>query len=335
MGNLLCFAGRRVQSVAISERAQAAGEATGDAVSQISANTNLGLNAYSAGDYRKAQAFQERILELIPPDRVHERFGRALLPAVNAHGNLALALAQRGAFVDAVRHGQGAIGLADEVSHPYSLGVAAWHLGSIYTLRGDLAEARLILTRARSVAQELTIGFLIPAVALELSALSVLEGRVKDALNLVPPAQAAIAEVGLRWWEALAELRRGEALFAAGRVDEARIAAMRALAFARERGEQGREAWTLRLLGEIAAHPPATSVDTAESLYRQALALAERLGMRPLVAHCHRGLGTLFRRPAMPERADQHLTTATAMYREMGMSFWLEQEKPGMRDRDA
>jgi tetratricopeptide (TPR) repeat protein len=238
MGNLLCFAGRRVQSVAISERAQAAGEATGDAVSQISANTNLGLNAYSAGDYRKAQAFQERILELIPPDRARERFGRALLPAVNAHGNLALALAQRGAFVDAVRHGQAAIGLADEVSHPYSLGVAAWHLGRIYTLRGDLAEARLILTRARSVAQELTIGFLIPAVALELSVLSVLEGRVKDALNLVPAAQAAIAEVGLRWWEALAELRMGEALFAAGRFYEARIAAMRALDFTRERGSR-------------------------------------------------------------------------------------------------
>ena len=324
MGNLLCFAGRRVESVAISERARAAGEATGDAVSQISANTNLGLNAYSAGDYRKAQAFQERILELIPPDRVRERFGRALLPAVNAHGNLALALAQCGALVDAVRHGQAAIGLADEVSHPYSLGVAAWHLGSIYTLRGDLAEARLILTRARSVAQELTIGFLIPAVALELSALSVLEGRVNDALNLVPTAQAAIAEVGLKWWEALAELRMGEALFAAGRVAEARIAAMRALDFTRERGEQGREAWTLWLLGEIDAHPAATSIAIAESLYRQALALAERLGMRPLVAHCHLGLAKLHRRTGDRAKAEEHLTTATTMYREMGMTFWLE-----------
>jgi class 3 adenylate cyclase/tetratricopeptide (TPR) repeat protein len=325
MGNLLCLAGRRVESVAISERAQAVGEATGDAVSQISANTNLGLNAYSAGDYRKAQAFQERILELIPPDR-------ALLPAVNAHGNLALALAQRGAFVDAVRHGQAAIGLADEVSHPYSLGVAAWHLGSIYTLRGDLAEARLILTRARSVAQELTIGFLIPAVALELSALSILEGRVKDALNLVPAAQAAIAEVGLRWWEALAELRMGEALFAAGRVYEARIAAMRALDFTRERGEQGREAWTLHLLGEIDAHPPATSVDTAESLYRQALALAERLGMRPLVAHCHLGLGTLDRRTGDQVKAKDHLTTAATMYREMDMGFWLEKAEGALKE---
>jgi hypothetical protein len=65
------------------------------------------------------------------------------------------------------------------------------------------------------VAEELTIGFLIPAVALELSTLSVLEGRAKDALDLVSEARAAIEEVGLRWWEALAELRMGEALFAA------------------------------------------------------------------------------------------------------------------------
>ena len=51
----------------------------------------------------------------------------------------------------------------------------------------------------------------------------------------------------------------GEALFAAGRVDEARAAATRALDLARERGEQGHEAWALRLLGEIAAHPRATA----------------------------------------------------------------------------
>ncbi len=137
MGNLLCFAGRRAESEAISERARAAGEAIGDLVSQISANMNLGLNAYSAGDYRRAQAFQERILGLIPPERFRERFGRALLPAVNALSNLAAALAQRGVFDDAVRHGQAAIELAEEVGHPYSLAVACWNVGRIHTLRGD------------------------------------------------------------------------------------------------------------------------------------------------------------------------------------------------------
>ncbi len=59
MGNALLATGRRAESVAISERARAAGEGIGDLITQISANTNLGLTAYAAGDYRRAQAFQE------------------------------------------------------------------------------------------------------------------------------------------------------------------------------------------------------------------------------------------------------------------------------------
>jgi tetratricopeptide (TPR) repeat protein len=113
--------------------------------------------------------------------------------------------------------------------------------------------------------------------------------------------------------EAVAELRLGEALLAASRVDEARSAATRALDLARERGEQGHEAWTLRLLGEIATHPDVTAVDVAEGYYRNALVLAERLDMRPLVAHCHLGLGNLYRRTGNRAKAAEHLSTATTI----------------------
>ncbi len=46
--------------------------------------------------------------------------------------------------------------------------------------------------------------------------------------------------------------------------------------------------------------------------------------MRPLVAHCHLGLGKLYRRTGKREQAQEHLTTATTMSREMGMTYWLE-----------
>ena len=52
---------------------------------------------------------------------------------------------------------------------------------------------------------------------------------------------------------------------------------------------------------------------------------------RDLVAHCHLGLGKLRRRTAKPEQAQEHLTTATAMYREMGMTYWLEQAEAELR----
>jgi hypothetical protein len=52
--------------------------------------------------------------------------------------------------------------------------------------------------------------------------------------------------------------------------------------------------------------------------------MAERLGMRPLVAHCHLGLGTVYRRRDKREQAQEHLRRATTMYREMAMTYWLE-----------
>ena len=71
-------------------------------------------------------------------------------------------------------------------------------------------------------------------------------------------------------------------------------------------------------------------VEVAEAHYCAALALAEPRGMRPLVAHCHLGLGKLYWRSRRRKQAQEHLTAATAMYREMDMRFWLEQAKAEM-----
>ena len=65
-------------------------------------------------------------------------------------------------------------------------------------------------------------------------------------------------------------------------------------------------------------------METAEAHYDAAMALASDLGMRPLVAHCHLGLGRLYRHTGDEAKAHHHLTTATTMCREMGMTSWLE-----------
>jgi Tetratricopeptide repeat len=71
-------------------------------------------------------------------------------------------------------------------------------------------------------------------------------------------------------------------------------------------------------------------VDAGEARCRAALTLAEELGMRPLVAHCHLGLGKLYRRTGKREQAREHLITATTLYREMGMTYWLEKVEAKM-----
>jgi tetratricopeptide (TPR) repeat protein len=108
----------------------------------------------------------------------------------------------------------------------------------------------------------------------------------------------------------------------AGRIDEAAIHARAALALTRRLGARAAEAHALCLAGDIGS---AGCAEDTEGCYREALALAEPRGMRPLVAHCHLGLGKLYRRTEKREPAREHLSTATTMYRDMGMTFWLEQ----------
>ena len=123
----------------------------------------------------------------------------------------------------------------------------------------------------------------------------------------------------------------GEAYLLEGRLDDARERAQEAVSLARRHQERSHEAWGLRLLGEIVSHRDPPAVETAEGYYREALALAGELGMRPLVAHCHFHLGKLFRKTDQQEQAREHLTRATAMYREMDMRFWLDQAEAEMR----
>jgi hypothetical protein len=74
-------------------------------------------------------------------------------------------------------------------------------------------------------------------------------------------------------------------------------------------------------------HPDCFNAETGPDYYCKALSLAEPRGMRPLVAHCHLGLGKLYRRTGKREQAQEHLTKATTMYREMGMAYWLEKAR--------
>jgi tetratricopeptide (TPR) repeat protein len=122
----------------------------------------------------------------------------------------------------------------------------------------------------------------------------------------------------------------GEAYLGAGRCRDALTTTEAALAQSREQGERGDEAWITRLLGEIAAHAEPPEVPQAEGYYRQALPLAEELGMRPLVAHCHLGLGTLYQRVGRDDEARAELATAAELYRAMEMAFWLEKAEAGL-----
>jgi hypothetical protein len=119
-------------------------------------------------------------------------------------------------------------------------------------------------------------------------------GAIGEGVSRLEEALAASESAGIGYLHSISVVQLGEAYQLAGQVQDARACADRALTLARERGERGHEAWALRLLGEIASHPDRPDMATAEGHYRAAMALADALGMRPLAAHCHLGLGKLY-----------------------------------------
>ena len=121
-----------------------------------------------------------------------------------------------------------------------------------------------------------------------------------------------------------------EALLRAGRTEEAIQHAIHAFELSRTHQEHGHEAWILRLMGDIAAQRQPPEVEEAAVHYRQALALAADLGMRPLQAHCHHGLGILYAHIGRREQARPELSTAMALYRALEMTFWLPQAEAAL-----
>jgi tetratricopeptide (TPR) repeat protein len=158
-----------------------------------------------------------------------------------------------------------------------------------------------------------------------------LSGRLSEALPLLEEAlevAGSISAMGLG--RAVRISRLAEAYLLAGRTDEAFDHARSAVNLSREHKERANEAAGLRVLAETMACGDPLDAKTAGEQYAAGLALAQGLGMRPLIAHCHLGLGKLHARTGKYPEAQEHLRTAAAMYREMGMQSWLERTEAKM-----
>ena len=244
---------------------------------------------------------------------------------------LARALGELGRFAEAFGRLREAMHIAEEAGHVWSLLFPLVGLGTLKLDQGDFAGALAPLERGLDLCRTREVPYLLHDFAWALGAAYHGTGRRAEGVALMEDAARGFAERTVRavgWAGRVGPL--GGPYLVDGRVADATRIAQDGLAAARRRGERAVEGHVLRLLGDIAAHPDRFEVDTAETHYRQALALAEELGLRPLLAHCHLGLGKLSRRTGQREQAREHLTTATTMYREMGMTYWLAQAEAEM-----
>ena len=321
-------AGEHFQAIEVGRRALAIASDIGDQELEREAQYRTGQAYFAIGDFRPA-------LDLLLKCADGARAGpdeQSNLFASWSHNWLALTLSNLGRFHDARSHAEEALRIAEGADHPFTLAETLTCVGSVALAQGDLDRAIDALERARGITDEWN--FQPWAVFARLGYAWAVSGRVqegRDLLEEVRRGAKTMSAMGVG--RAMQLVWLGEACLLEGRLDEALERAEQGVTLARRHRERSHEAWALRLLGEIASRRTPPNVGAAEGYYREALAVAAELEMRPLVAHVHFDLGRLFRKAGRHEQARQHLTSATTMYREMEMPFWLDQAESEMRSQ--
>jgi class 3 adenylate cyclase/tetratricopeptide (TPR) repeat protein len=294
-------------------------------------NFTLGNVYYALGEYRRAMDVLRKNLEAMQGGQAHEHLrSRTGSRAVHTRARLVWCLLEVGEFAEGMVIGEEALRMAEEDDYPFSRVIASLCVGVLSLRKGDLHRAIPMLERGVTLCQSLHIPPWYPAIASALACAYALGSRTSDALPLL--------EHGLKWaiseqiivFRVFTLLCHSETAFRTERHEDANVLAVSALTLARDHKERGHEAWILRLLGDIALHRGPPAIKAAEAHYRQALALAEELGMRPLQAHCHLGLGTLYARGEQREQARTALCAAIELYRAMDMTFWLPQAEAAL-----
>jgi class 3 adenylate cyclase/tetratricopeptide (TPR) repeat protein len=318
------------QAIAAAQRTLALATACGDGVLQAQAYHRLGQASHAQGDYRRAIDYFGQTVASLNEEQRHECFGDILPPAIGARARLAVCYAELGTFTEGRTLGEEGLRIAEADDHPASRMLASWGIGCLSLRQGHLPRALSLLERAMGICQDVDLLSYFPVIAAALGEAYTLDGRADTAVPLLTRGMEQATARAAGWYQMLCRLPLAEAQMLAGRLADAHALAEGALAHTRTYQERGNETYTLRLLGDIAARREPREVEEATARYRQALALAEELGMRPLQAHCHRGLGMLYTATGQREQARSELAAAITLYRAMEMTFWLHQAEAAL-----
>jgi class 3 adenylate cyclase/tetratricopeptide (TPR) repeat protein len=328
----LTLLGRGMEGIAYGERAMAIAAASQEPIVDISARYALGIAHWHLGAFRTAIDILHRHVEMEPEQAgvrsiepwVAADLRRARYLYCQSQTVAAHCFAELGDFDRAMQHAGRALKVAQELELLSPRALAESAAGTVHVRRGNIQEARLLSQRwlQTYAATELPQPRLVMATFVG-EVFNVL-GHIEDAIALFEPAwqfaeSKSIFALGPRLLALLSD-----AYGHAGRIEAAMATGSRALDLARQVAQRGDEAVALYRLGNIHSYGAPVNANSARERYQEALVLAHELGMRPLEAQCHLALGELASKTTNRREAQQHLTTALTMFREMGIQYWPE-----------
>jgi class 3 adenylate cyclase/tetratricopeptide (TPR) repeat protein len=321
MTNVLWLTGAHDGAIAAGQQALDLAVELGENTLQMQASYFLGLAYWAIGDFGRAAELLRRNVEAT----AMESGTSSTEWRLRSRAWLALTLSNLGAFAEGRRHGEEALRLATMEGRGDTPIVVHGCLGLLHLAQGDLEHAIRVLDPGLALGRASGNRNWLRPIAAGLGYASALQGRLAEGCALLEEAISESIRTGALHGQAHRVVWLSDVCRLAGRGEEAWQHARQALNLARQQKERGDEARALHQLGVVHAHADPPDAEQAETHYHQALALAEALGMRPLQAHCHFGLGTLYTKIGRREQARAELSSAVELYRVMEMTFWLPQ----------
>jgi tetratricopeptide (TPR) repeat protein len=313
-------------AIAAGQRALAIAAELGDGVMQVAAAHRLAQPYFAIGDFGQAAALLRRNVEALEAGTSDPH----LYYGISSQAWLALVLSFLGEFAAGQRHGEEALRLAAGEDRGVAPSTAHGCLGLLYLTQGDLERAIRVLDQGLALCRATDNRDWSRWIAAGLGHTYALTGHIAEGRALLEEALKDDIRTGSLHAHSDHIARLSEICLLAGHHDEAWQHARQALDLALQYRERGYEAHALHQLGAVHAHATPPDAERAETYYQQALALAEALGMRPLQAHCHRGLGMLYVKTDQREQACTELSAAITLYRAMEMAFWLPQAETAL-----
>jgi tetratricopeptide (TPR) repeat protein len=289
----------------------------------VLSKTLLGSAATAHGDHLRATEILTATLDHISGDLVGDAMGTTGIISVFTRIYLVSSLIELGEFAEAKLVAEEAVRIAERANHIYSRAFAYYGMGATLTLQGDLSRGIGILEKGLELCRSWNLRLILPLLGTSLGHAYCLAARPTDAICLIEEVDKIAGAMQRRDGHAMLLVRLGEAYHQVFRVEDASRCAKQAFEFCRAHHERGHEAYALRLHGELAVNAAHASEGWEPSL-RQAIARAEELKMRPLLAQCYLSLGMHLRRVNRSMEADSCLGTASEIFRALNMPFWLE-----------
>jgi tetratricopeptide (TPR) repeat protein len=320
------------EAFASGTRALTLAERLADLRLQIVTTSYLEQAHYLRGEYQRVAELVAGNVARLPAEWEYESFGNVAPASIYDRFWLVMSLAELGRFAAAAQSEAEMIRLAAGTHHAFTVGVAHYAAATRRIPEGDWAKARSLLEHGIAVIRAGHLVLLLPhMLASSIWVLAQL-GEVGEALDRLQEEERLLADyhAGKGFIGGWAYHSLGRACLRLGRLDEARRLGDAVIESSPR--QPGFTAHALRLLGDVATDLDRFDAECGATHYREALAIAEPRGMRPLAAHCHLGLGRLYRHTQKRDQARNSFGTAATLYREMDMTYWLDQAERAMTE---